>query len=470
MATWLRSAPREPEIRTLRLSGSLNLLAIMAAVLVMLTSSFDILLVLQAGGNYRFCQLLTLLLFALAFLRASAGSMLPTLGILPLAGWLIFLVLFIPTSGFWPKSAGYCLWLLLNILLMFSFVQLFGDSWHYIEYLVGWYAYSFAIVAAFGIVQFSLPLLGYRSLLVAQWWIPGQLARVNGFSYEPSYFATYLLIGFVFVRALKHAGSKMLSPRSLSIISWLTGIGIVLSSSRMGILFLIADVMSYLAVPWRSLSNDLFRMRIAPRKLKALGPSLLWIGAFGVILLVAVRIARSNPMLVLMFLGGTGISGTAAHSVVQRETAFTDTLQIFLNHIFIGTSLGGVSPAIAALHGATVRSFDDTKAFEGMSVFAEALAASGIVAIIPFVWFVIATVRKPLQLARYVASPYSDLLRALVRSLLFTWAILQFNQNMLRPYVWVHLAVLATVYASAAQSLKTLRSRGLTGFDAGNAR
>jgi hypothetical protein len=114
--------------------------------------------------------------------------------------------------------------------------------------------------------------------------------------------------------------------------------------------------------------------------------------------------------------------------------------------------LGGVSAAIADLQGEKVNSFEASKNFEGMSVFAEALAASGIIGIIPFVWFLVTTILKPVRLARLASPFYSVLLRALVRSLVFAWAILQFNQNMLRPYLWVHIAILVTVYTAALQS------------------
>ncbi|MBV8552231.1 MAG: hypothetical protein JOY54_13085 [Acidobacteriaceae bacterium] len=431
-----------------RLGKSLNRIAMTLAVLVMLTSSFDICLVIQAGGNYRFCQLLVPFLLALALLHCRVGGRIPTLGTGALTIWLMILTFFIPVPEFWPKSFGYCLWLALSVALMFSFVQLFAENGRSLDALVRWYAYSFAFIALFGIVQFSLPLFGYDSPFVTEWWIRGQLPRANGFSYEPSYFATYLLIGFVFVRSLRHARSNLLPARLLSVICWSTAVAIVLSSSRMGILFLFVDVLSYQIVPWVRLCKDLLRMRLVPRTMRAVIPSMVSIGIFGGILMIAAEAMRSNPTLVLMFLNGTGVSDTAAHSVVQRQNAFMDTLTVFARQPFIGQSLGGVSSAIAMLHGATVHSFEDSKPFEGMSVFAEVLAASGIVGIIPFLWFLVVTVRRPLKLANFAGAHYAVLLRALVRSLLFAWAILQFNQNILRPYVWVHLAILAAVYAA----------------------
>lgn len=440
---------------TVRLSEPLNRVARLTAVLILLTSSFDIFLVLEAGGNYRFCQIITPLLVLLATVKVSRGVRIPVLGAFPLFIWLMFQIAFIPATNFWPKSVGYCLWLLLNVGLIYSFVQLFSDNSKSLVTVLRWYTYSFALVASFGIIQFILPLLGFEGPLVAQWWIPDVLARVNGFSYEPSYFATYLLIGFVFAGSLRRNRSSLLSARTLLTIYLLTAVGIVLSSSRMGIFFMFVDVFLSQLGPWRSFLGDWLRLRISIFKLRALIPSLVSIAVIWGLAGGASSAIQKNPAIALMFLSGTGISDTTAHSVIQREDALDETFTVFLEHPLIGRGLGGVSVAIASLAGEKVESFEASKNFEGMSVFAEALAASGAIGIVPFLCFLIATFRKPLRLAR-VASPfYSMLLRALLRSLLFAWAILQFNQNMLRPYLWTHLAILAVVYAAALQSVAT---------------
>jgi hypothetical protein len=91
--------------------------------------------------------------------------------------------------------------------------------------------------------------------------------------------------------------------------------------------------------------------------------------------------------------------------------------------------------------------FEESKVFEGQSVFAEVAAASGILGSIPFFGFLVVSCIAPLQLARRAPQVEAAWLRALVVSLLFEWAILQFNQNILRLYLWVHIAVLAAVYA-----------------------
>jgi O-antigen ligase len=433
---------------SLRLSGALQRISISVAILILFTSSFDIFLVINAGGNFRFCQIILPPLIALAIIKASRGCRIPTLGFVWLGIWFLFQLAFVATTDFWPKSLGYCLWLLLNLGMVFAFVQLFSDRPATLRTLLRWYLYSFGFVSIFGILQFALPIFGFPGILVTQWWILGVLPRVNGFSYEPSYFACYLLIGFVLTGSLRRAQSTLLSSRSLSFIYWLTAIAIVLSSSRIGIIFLLVDVLLGHIRPWRQLLADLRRHQIVRSRMFALIPSVLSLTLISVLSVGAAIIAENNPVLFFIFLNGTGVSDLPAHSIVQRENSLEETLEVFIQHPLIGRSLGGVSSAIAENEGEIIHSFDESKNFEGMSVFAEVLAASGVIGFIPFLCFLVTTIRKPLMLARIAPLFYSSLLRGLVRALVFAWAVLQFNQNVLRPYLWTHLAILATVYAA----------------------
>jgi hypothetical protein len=443
-----------PQHSTVRLSQPLQRLSMVTAVLILFTSSFDIFLVVNAGGNYRFCQVILPPLIALAIIKVLRGHRIPTLGSVWLSVWFLFQVAFIPVTDFWPKSLGYCLWLLLNLGMMFGFVQLFSKDSQTLRMLLRWYLYSFAFIAAFGIFQFALPVLGLPGILITQWWILDVLPRVNGFSYEPSYFACYLLIGFVFVSSLRRARSTLLPARTLRGIYYLTAIGIIISSSRLGIVFLLAEVFLAKIKPWLSFFSDIKRLQIVRSKVRPLIPSLLSLTFILTLSGGTVILLENSPVLLFMFLNGTGISDTAAHSVIERENALEETIAVFVQHPFIGRSLGGISSAIAEYEGDTIRSFEDAKTIEGMSVFAEVLAASGVIGFIPFLCFLVVTIRKPLMLARIAPPFYSSLLHGLVRSLVFTWAILQFNQNVLRTYLWTHLAILATVYAATLQAVR----------------
>jgi hypothetical protein len=430
----------------------LNRFALVVAVLIMVTSSFDIFLVFEAGSNFRFGQLLTPILALFAILRAVSGGYTPTLGAVPVLAWFLVQLLFFPVTDFWPKSLGYCFWLLLDLTLVFSLVQLFSDDRRSLRTLLRWYLYSFGIVAAFGIVQFLLPLAGLPAPFVVEWWIFGRVARVNGFSYEPSYYASYLLIGFVLVAALRRSQLRILHPSVMRGIYWLTGAAIVLSSSRMGISFLLLDIIWYPMREVFRLARYPRRILFAPIRLKSVLPPAIFLCVTVTGIYAAQRMVEQNSQIVPILVAGTGVYGTAAHSVVAREDSFADTIKVFAQNPLIGRSIGGVSSAIAELHAFNVTSFKDSKPFEGMSVFAEALAGSGIIGIIPFIVFLVLTIYKPLKLARSSSPFYSAWLRALVRALVFEWAILQLNQNILRPYLWIHIAILATVYAAARSS------------------
>jgi hypothetical protein len=193
-------------------------------------------------------------------------------------------------------------------------------------------------------------------------------------------------------------------------------------------------------------------MRFGTSTLRAITRSSLCAGVLALVAIAAGRFLADNPAVLLTFLNGTGLSDTAAHSVLQREGAFEDTLTVFQQNPLVGRSLGGVSSAIAELHGEQISSFEESKQFEGMSIYAEVLAASGLLGVLPFIWFSIATARRPLLLARSATPFWAALLRASVRSLLCAWVILQFNQNILRPYLWVHIAILATIYSASVRS------------------
>jgi len=87
-------------------------------------------------------------------------------------------------------------------------------------------------------------------------------------------------------------------------------------------------------------------------------------------------------------------------------------------------------------------------------VFTEVLAASGLIGIIPFITYIILVIWKPLELSTRIRE-HSDstLLRSLVYSFLAVLLILQFNQNILRLYFWLHLAILSVVYGTTKSDL-----------------
>ena len=171
-------------------------------VLSLLTASFDILLNLEVNEvSIRFSLVMQIFfifsaIIAVGLSKKSSGS----LFIWPLAFnylliWAIFLVLWTPRTYHLTFSIGYSVWFLICVAVVFAAVQYYVHDRKQALQISRIYINVYIAVAAFGLLQFALGILGIE-LLIRQWWIAGRLPRLNGFSYEPSYYATYLITGW----------------------------------------------------------------------------------------------------------------------------------------------------------------------------------------------------------------------------------------------------------------------------------
>jgi O-Antigen ligase len=424
-------------------------LLVLAAAAMFFTSSFDIFLNLNLGPNVRIAQLFALFLFTGALLTHRLGKAME----LPLGGtfliaWLAVQLAFVPVAEFWQKSLAYCIWLALNIALAFAMVNLFAGNLARMQTLLKLYLLSFVFVACFGIVQFIVPVAGGPSLLVEQWWIYGRVPRVNGFSFEPSYFATYLIMGLVCLGSLRRSKVSEFRTKTWTLAYLLLILAMILCSSRMGILFVLLElVITPLRKLWNLIRHPglVLRIRISGWKVITAGV-VLWV------IYIAISGAgcwfRDNRETAELLVKGTGLLGTASHSVDERQDRLAVTFQAIADHPWMGRSLGGITESLAGYSGLTPQNFEEAKVYEGQSVFAEVIAASGLLGSIPFFCFLVITIVAPWRLARIASARDAAWLRALVQALVFEWAILQFNQNILRLYLWVHFAILATVFAA----------------------
>jgi len=401
--------------------------------------SFDIFLTVSPFGfTLRFAQLL--LVVPILFFVANTlimGKIKMPVGGLPLLIWLFFMILFVPNTPFLERSVGYVFWLALNILMIFAGVLIVNSEERFLK-LIKWYIYSFVFVSMFGIIQFILPILGIEPPLVQQWW-SSSIARVNGFSYEPSYFATYILIGWVLTFYLHQKRIKIVSKKRLNIILLILTFALVLSSSRMGILMMGLWFARYVFL----LIRDLFKGYINLKFLRILFLPTLFLGVAFLILYVS-----GNLQSIDFLLAGTGIFDSSAHSVNHRSNQLFDTFLAFKESPWIGYSIGGVAPAIGGIYNIKVVTQESAAAFEGMSIFAQVLAASGIVGFLFFIWYILKLVISPLKLAKNVKDEkLKNILIGLVLSTVFLLIILQMNQNILRMYFWFHLMVLSVGYS-----------------------
>jgi hypothetical protein len=280
--------------------------------------------------------------------------------------------------------------------------------------------------------------------------IPGWWPRINGFSYEPSYFATYLIMGWVLSAWLLEQRSEILPRKGVFRTFAFTTAALILATSRLGWAMMILWGCGY---GLRSFK------RLAPIRLKL--PTWIVLVNVAVLLFAGVGLiaVHKADRLLQILAGGTGLFGTAEHSVVFRQNSLDQTIALVKKSPFIGYSLGGIAPAIgeSMWESGRMQTQAAAKQHEGMSVFVEVLAASGVIGFIPFIVYVLMLLIAPWVLARTCPPVYRPLLTGLVWALVLEFIILQFAQNILRPYLWFHLAVLSAVYGSVKRDALSRR-------------
>jgi hypothetical protein len=299
----------------------------------------------------------------------------------------------------------------------------------------------FLTIGSFGLLQLLLGLLHLPAPLVQQWLIPGVWPRINGFSYEPSYFSSYMLMGWVFASWLMEKRNYVLGRRLTQATFAVSTLVMLLSTSRLGWAMMVVWGVGYAVRRFRSTGPWRF------------SPSLL-IGSLCFLMAITLWVARSPDKIerdLAFFAAGTGVYGTAAHSVRDRERSFGNTLAVFEKSPFVGYSLGGVATAIGVMQGKLVSGNADAKHNEGGSVFIEVLAASGVIGIVPFLFYLGVLITKPLIVSRRVGGETGGVLSGLVWALCMELLILQFNQNILRAYLWFQIGVLSAAYAAIAK-------------------
>jgi hypothetical protein len=412
------------------------------------TASFDVILNLNLGGSLRLCQLLMMVVCAAALARMiQTGTVLWPRGSTALALWVFVQALFIPLSGVMSIGLMFFAMLVFTVACLFAVVQLYGQS-NRIESLMRIYLVSYVFVACFGLFQFVLTLLGLPAPLVTQWIVHGRLARINGFSYEPSFYATYLVIGWIMLVELQLSKARITHGRKWKWATILVTAALFLSTSKTAWVFMAVELVARILPPVLRSLRKLVRevrqghilIRIPSRKFvfrSVLLSCVLLVGAVGLS-----RIIKDPTV----FLSGTGIGKQPAHSLNVRVGVFRQTLEAYEQHPFIGRSLGGVSIYIASRDGIEVTSMEMVRHFWGFPVIMDVLVASGLFGFIPFLVFLYANTFGALRLAtRYWPQERARWLRALARAMIFEWLLLMVDQNLLRVYLWYHFSMVAVV-------------------------
>jgi hypothetical protein len=411
--------------------------------LAALTCSFDIVLSFHIGFTWRICQVLELGLIALALAAWAQRSWLVVPhGALPLTLWAGINLAVSIISPEIVRSLAYAAWLGFSVAVVFALPQLFRRN---TGLLVRLLMISYSCGAVLGLVQFGAALLGY-DLLVYAWLVPGLVPRVSGFSFESSFYATYLIPGWVLCFYLLEQGSRVISRKSLIIQFLMITLALLLSTSRIGWAVIALCTFQIIVRAAVSAARRQGKISILPA---AVMVSVLT--ALAIVLLTAGIETKS-----LMY--GTGLYGTADHSVAIRSDRMFVTWDVFLQRPFTGYSLGGVPGAIGDALGITIESLDEARQLQGNGVFLEVLAATGIFGVLFFAWFVKSVTWDCIRLG--AGRPPTEgllLVRGLAYGVIYQLLALQFNQNILRAYLWLHIAATVAAYSWERDNLRRER-------------
>jgi hypothetical protein len=320
---------------------------------------------------------------------------------------------------------------------MISLTAYVRTTAHFEKVLIA-YIHSFTIIGLLAIVQFFLTLSGVESG-VAYFFRSG-IPRIHGFSYEPSYFSTYLFVPWSFHFLLFFSDLTTLKKKTFNTFSlFLLTLVLFMSFSRMGILAMILLAASQIL---RTGKHAILYQKIGIRPF-------FFLLFFSFAFLLVVLFAIFNYDTFISLFEGLPFLSRYWHSATIRMDDFLNTWKIFIKSPLSGYSLGGIAPAIAQLKGYGNVTQEIVKNTEGMCIFLEVLAASGIIGFIFFMIFLVKQLRSSSFLQRlmkqYRAESFSSswitLHRFLLLALIFQLLLLCLNQNILRNYLWTQMAI-----------------------------
>ena len=399
-------------------------------------ASADIWPVVHIGFTFRVAQLCiyAAALFVLAN-RNHPIKLFP--GLVGLYAFCTWIAITLPFSLFLQRSIGYVVWAISDALILFVFVQYFRTESAVLN-LFRWAMLAYAIISLFGFLQFVLYTRGI-SLFVTEWWVKGRIARINGLSYEPSYFATYLMAGWVTCMYLFEKNAPFPSRRLQRTCLGMTTGALLLCSSRMGYVMMLL---------WVLFRFSLRPIRAAIRGVATRGSVRAAIGAVFGFVLAAFGVSRYRRRVLsvasaLPFLfSGLGLMGHSAQSAHTRLESLSRTWTAFTRHPVVGTGIGALPVAIANQRGIGVYDLAQAKKYEGMSIGMEIFAETGLIGAALLTAAIVQIFRRYRSERRYAPQWRRTLLSGQAWGLVWMLMMLQMNQNFLRIYIYVDLAVL----------------------------
>ena len=401
--------------------------------LITITSSFDVIGSIDLnGGNIK---------ISILFFIACIGLLLPgtiknrrlfqSKESYTLILWTVINIAFLFNSPEIFRSLSYSLWLLILVLYCLVIQSTFGNETLFKRLFIIYYI-SFFILSIFGILQFLLYKLGANIFVVQEF---SGWARVSGLSYEPSYFATYLIAGWS-MGIFCYFFNACIISRIIDIIMLIViSLCLLFTTSRIGICCMISALM--IVILYNFLFTKTFSLKYLAKY--SLIITLLTLSIFGISKLIS-----GNDFSIV--LEGTGLNDTAGGSVDTRMEGVNNYCDLFMKNPLIGYSIGGVAAAAAKNLGNNTLNMDVMREAQGTNVTLEIALATGLMGVLLFLHFINKITIYPLFATainkKNNVFNYSIILSlASCFSVLIEFIALQFNQNILRNYFWVQIAL-----------------------------
>jgi O-antigen ligase len=395
--------------------------------LLLLSLSFDQVLDLRVSDavNIRLghvCAGVLLCQLVIRRLRSGGTWRLPLRALQPLGLYLVAAVASVCASENVSKSIGYLTWACFDFVALFAVILDIGRTRDGFAFIIRWWVAGAVLAASFGLVQLGLGLVHLPVPLAAQ--RLGEFPRINGFNYEPAYFAFYLES----VAAVMLGVWLRTRQRRYALIALYLLLPAALSMSRSGWLGL--GCLTAFSAVWLA----------AAGRLSGIGSTALRIGAVAALLLLLLpaRFISQAPKM-----AEAAMNPKEASSSAPRLGMLSQARKIFAQNPLLGVGLGGYGGYLVS-HPELLLAGEkkDAAKMVTTNLWLEVGSETGLVGIFAVAWIVLNLCRSLWRASWFSGSEESAWCFAFLMSVVLIFAILyQFNQTLWRLDVWVLMAL-----------------------------
>lgn len=290
---------------------------------------------------------------------------------------------------------------------------------------------AFVAMGLYATIQVALSIFGLYDPFALQ--RIGTITRGQAWTYEPSYYALYMIPFVMFHNGMALLGDtasqsvwrrrmKLFFQNLLMIIS--TSTGLIVSYP----LFLVTTLFKPIN-PFQNEVRQKFRRVLFSAILALAGLTLLFY-----------EIALHSLFKFFYF-------GFLTHfSFWARWQGIVAGLKTFFKHPILGVGLGGVSAdqfREESVYDTKIETLEEFEVYDPSNCLTEVLASLGVVGLIAFVYlgFVIFRSYRSVLSHHTIETSSKKIATALFLSLVIMIVALQMNQGLFRPYVWIHTAI-----------------------------